>query len=790
MSHYFPQSEQSGSSSTATSSPSRKRRLPDDWVDAEAGPFNLIERSRGGFSAQMEKGKGEERQRRTEGSFGGRGAGVQGAQSRSSGSYQQSHRDGPSRGSQQTIGRPLSLLPNPSPAATTPLPQLPTRPATSSSAAQRTASAPYPSTSSNAAGLFSRHKDSPSIGRSLVKKRGPAPDDVLFGEAPSPVKQPPPPQINLPRLEQTKEYESLFTPSKKPSEITVWPKQIYSKPSVPQTLIPSNNFRPVQHFYKPTVLGAVESRQDAGKGKETRREKAVEPTSPRNRTIRRKEEHAELRARDRMRNKDECGSQALQQREWPAEGGRSLRRRSTTSAQTSDAIGSVPGSARKKKERVKGKAREEPEWIELLEIDGGQKVEVPKDWQPPPQPWMRDYPEDSLDDCIHPKSLDVVLDTVVVASTDIPALVRIAGEGLVHVDLELSGLHSSSDLRNSLVIASRSLDEQKFVLRDLSEAGEPAGEGYTTLHRDSSNTITGPSSLFIDPQVVRLAGMSDLSLSVKIGFGAACFSSTLSIAASTPCGKLIPRAMSGFFPFAGQKDLRTGISVSIDVIPVRKTVLTAEEAKLEIERRVERLSLEAEGGVWVPDAQAIRAEQWKEHELRMPDLGEGRMGYDFLTKLPYNAGEVLRNFNADTPETTRSAVRAFDEKLSRTSLTLQEKLLARAHGRWCHVNPFFPSVYERELACWTHYAPLVHHFGLRFELAMHLLTRQVRHHLLAEHELRLVLHQYDEEAVRIEAGKRKGYEQLRREALWVEAGKASREGTDARAAGRGEGRDV
>ncbi|GAA5877085.1 hypothetical protein JCM1840_005305 [Sporobolomyces johnsonii] len=892
MSRYFPQPQQPGSSSSAaTSSPPRKRRLPTHWDDEEAGASAPIERSRGGLSAQMDKDKGKERQGKTEGSSGGRGVGVQ-------------------QGAQSTTHSPSS---------------------------------------SNAAGFPSRHKSSHAIGRSLLKKRGPAPDDVLFGEAPAPKKQPPPPPLNLPRPEQAKKYESLFTPSRKPSKIPVWPKQIYSKPSVPQTSVLLDNFEPVGHLRKPTMSDAGESRQDSvgfagndvdqlfpsvdnsprssqmnesarprpfqaqpaspsshlriarkstsqhpsaaaapsaphrkstststaidlrgrpvpassltnkvsslasrvavrrlsnssaaelshhrhpgsesdsddeillsstnsrsnsttsnsansttsnsaanrsravsprrsalesgvkkerakdrhkhkdeGKGKG----KAVEPTSPSKRTTRRKEGPVDSQARHRKR-KGERGSQALQQGESRTEGGRILRNRSTTSASTRDGVGHK--KKERVKERVKERARKEPEWIELLEIDAGQKVKVPQDWEPPPQPWMRDDPEDSLNDCIHHKSLEFVLNTVVFASTDIPASVRSVGEWLIQVDLKLSGWHSCPDLPNPVSIASFSSDEQKFVFRDLSDGPDPAGEGYTTFHRDASTTTTGAHSLFIDPRFVRLAGVSDLSLSIKLGFGIACLSSTISIASSSPCGKLIPRPTSGFFPFEGQKDLRTGISVDVDVVPVRKTVLTPEEAKLEIERRLERLSLEAEGGVWVPDAQAIRPKQWKEREMRMPDLGEGRLGYDFLTKLPYNPGEVLRNFNADTPETTRSAVRAFDEKIARTSLSPKEKLLARAHGRWCHVNPFPPSVYDRELTCWTHYAPLVHHFELRFELALHLLGRQVRHHLLTEHELRLVMHKYDEEAERIERGERKGYEQLRREALWIEATKA------------------
>lgn len=60
--------------------------------------------------------------------------------------------------------------------------------------------------------------------------------------------------------------------------------------------------------------------------------------------------------------------------------------------------------------------------------------------------------------------------------------------------------------------------------------------------------------------------------------------------------------------------------------------------------------------------------------------------------------------------------------------------------------------YHRELACWRYYAPVVHHFSLRLELALHLVERLLRHNLLNEPQLREILHTYDREVKRIEAG--------------------------------------
>lgn len=74
------------------------------------------------------------------------------------------------------------------------------------------------------------------------------------------------------------------------------------------------------------------------------------------------------------------------------------------------------------------------------------------------------------------------------------------------------------------------------------------------------------------------------------------------------------------------------------------------------------------------------------------------------------------------------------------------------------------SYYLRELACWRYYAPVVHHFSVRLELALHLTERLLKHHLITEPELRTILHAYDEEVRRVEAGERDDY------AAWVGGG--------------------
>lgn len=74
------------------------------------------------------------------------------------------------------------------------------------------------------------------------------------------------------------------------------------------------------------------------------------------------------------------------------------------------------------------------------------------------------------------------------------------------------------------------------------------------------------------------------------------------------------------------------------------------------------------------------------------------------------------------------------------------------------------SYYLRELACWRYYAPVVHHFSARLELALHLAERLLKDHLITEPQLRAILYAYDEEVRRIEAGERDDY------AAWVGGG--------------------
>jgi len=78
-----------------------------------------------------------------------------------------------------------------------------------------------------------------------------------------------------------------------------------------------------------------------------------------------------------------------------------------------------------------------------------------------------------------------------------------------------------------------------------------------------------------------------------------------------------------------------------------------------------------------------------------------------------------------------------------------------------------PSIFDREITCWIHYAPLVHRFSLREELVSLLLTHFLKYRLLNEREIRSILSRYDIEKKKIEKGERMEYEEMRREALWL-----------------------
>jgi len=162
---------------------------------------------------------------------------------------------------------------------------------------------------------------------------------------------------------------------------------------------------------------------------------------------------------------------------------------------------------------------------------------------------------------------------------------------------------------------------------------EPVATGNSTitLRPDLSHPLASHSvSLPFDPNLCRRAGAISITLHLALQFGTRRFETRHDLCSvSSPFDPLIPRPGAPFLSL-DVSDSELGMGVTIDVVPVRKETLSADEAQLEIERRFARMHLDREG-VWIPHAQAIRREGHELKEYKMVDLGrDGKYGYDFL----------------------------------------------------------------------------------------------------------------------------------------------------------------
>jgi hypothetical protein len=143
--------------------------------------------------------------------------------------------------------------------------------------------------------------------------------------------------------------------------------------------------------------------------------------------------------------------------------------------------------------------------------------------------------------------------------------------------------------------------------------------------------ISKPLILPFDPKLCRKAGADKITLHVSIEIGSKHFKARYELCSTnSPSDALIPRSGTPFLRFDDREEASTGLAVTIDVVPLRKRITSGEEARLELERRFARMSLDREG-VWIPDAQSIRQEGHEIKEYRMVDLRQdGRYGMDFV----------------------------------------------------------------------------------------------------------------------------------------------------------------
>ncbi|GAA5890565.1 hypothetical protein JCM6882_002964 [Rhodosporidiobolus microsporus] len=254
-----------------------------------------------------------------------------------------------------------------------------------------------------------------------------------------------------------------------------------------------------------------------------------------------------------------------------------------------------------------------------------------------------------------------------------------------------------------------------------------------------------------------------LTLSINLTAGRTTYTSTLPIPATSSYG------FDGTLRIDSERDELFGIRASLSITTPRRLPQTEDGVVDALVSRLGRVELEqgAAGQVWVPDAVRVEvpARGAREKEApRMPHLGLGKGGYDFVTKEPYETSEVVKLHDTETVESLSSLIKGFDQRIATSSMSFEDRVIARAHTRFGTLNPLPPTVALREIACWRYYAPLVHHFRLHPHLSLHLVERFKRR-LLTKHELREVLSAYDAEVDKIERGERVGYEEWRRRVL-------------------------
>ncbi|GAA6059233.1 hypothetical protein JCM10212_006626 [Sporobolomyces blumeae] len=168
-----------------------------------------------------------------------------------------------------------------------------------------------------------------------------------------------------------------------------------------------------------------------------------------------------------------------------------------------------------------------------------------------------------------------------------------------------------------------------------------------------------PLALTLEPALCESLGIGSVSLDISARVGSSVLRTTSRLyTVASSCGAPVVEPFAGFVESV---DAPGRLSIIVDAVPRRQSVRTPAIAEREILRRLLRARTE-DRVIWVPDAMAIiEGENRRVSKRTMPDLGSGRLGYDFFTKIPYKSGEVVRDFWHDTPETSAQLVRDKDE---------------------------------------------------------------------------------------------------------------------------------
>ncbi|KDE03647.1 hypothetical protein MVLG_05897 [Microbotryum lychnidis-dioicae p1A1 Lamole] len=243
------------------------------------------------------------------------------------------------------------------------------------------------------------------------------------------------------------------------------------------------------------------------------------------------------------------------------------------------------------------------------------------------------------------------------------------------------------------------------------------------------------------------------------------------------------RGVEHIIPYVSEQTLRFSKTTTARMAYRSAAMLDSRMSELdfsarELDRRLDRVRLENDP-VWLPDALDVASMRYQEsretmlgrNEILQPvDHGPTRYTYDFVTKRPVDLGQ--RTMEPSTTETTLSTIQVrqqLNALLLRTSYTAKERLVRRLHHSWTILNPFPPSIVERELACWNHFAPVIEHFMAGQQLEWFLWTSLVMkgekgqyRGLLSVPEWEQVRKMYRKQVRKIEKGRRQSYEVWRR----------------------------
>lgn len=212
-----------------------------------------------------------------------------------------------------------------------------------------------------------------------------------------------------------------------------------------------------------------------------------------------------------------------------------------------------------------------------------------------------------------PRDLELDLREIVLPSTDVLQSTLDSGEWLV-------GLRISLELLTDVSAAPTVYDyelQASFKLRRTSSTS-----GFHSF------TLEGSSRFPFVLAAAAIPPSTPLRLVITLVDG------SIALVAEHTFSSLGP--FSGRIPFANSQSSRAGVSVSfvtLSALGVALVTPTSRDVADNLAHRLERIALQkaTHGGVWIPDAFAVRGHE-VEREAMIPHLGHGRFAYDFRVR--------------------------------------------------------------------------------------------------------------------------------------------------------------